>query len=117
MLSITERICESEEIVKWQFLRALPASIALIITSENDPQLGKLAAELILLPHETFSIWHRNVKHLSDNSYKDKTMPVKMTMCECEKSYRSKRRPKFCRAHIYTVRPSQLELAMPCPQG
>ena len=105
MLSVAKRIGISD-IVRHEFLQALPSTISPVLASEKDlnhTQLGRLVDELIpLLNNDKAFVVQRplSTKNNSQTNYKvkysqDNSMPLGV------RPYRSNQRTKICRAHIY----------------
>ena len=106
MFTVAKQIGISDDIVRHEFLQALPSTISPVIASQKDlnhTQLGRLADELMPLLNndKAFVVQRRlSTKNDSQTNYKGKYSQVTSVLLNV-RPYQSNQRTKICRAHIY----------------
>lgn len=111
MLTLAGKIQLGEQVVRHQFIQALPSTISPIIASQNNlslKQLGQLADDLLpfMNNHQVNAVSNApNYQHRSESSNRpsrsgyeariDGNIPLGV------RPYNSNQRPLVCRAHIY----------------
>ena len=99
--SIAAKVGVSDELVKHQFIQALPAAISPVVAAQKDltlVQLGKLADELMPFCHQALQVSSTSAQ---TREYKDTKKKGGNDIPTGLRPFSKDQLPKICRAHIY----------------